>query len=121
MTDSWNEQYREQYTDYIKSPEWRARRKQLFWKRGRSCERCKTSPRVLQVHHLTYERLGNERDNDLVILCIPCHKKADAIREKQVWQKRWMAWALKVHGKDWRKFKPSELERQFIKWLKTKK
>lgn len=30
--------------------------------------------RALQVHHKTYERLGEERDADLEVLCETCHK-----------------------------------------------
>ena len=28
----------------------------------------------LQVHHLNYERVGNERDDDLILLCHRCHE-----------------------------------------------
>src|SRR5215475_10158177 len=27
----------------------------------------------LEVHHLTYERLGNEHPDDLIVLCPQCH------------------------------------------------
>jgi 5-methylcytosine-specific restriction endonuclease McrA len=36
------------------------------------CENC-GEPYGLQVHHLTYERLGRELDTDLVVLCRQCH------------------------------------------------
>ena len=32
----------------------------------------------LEVHHLTYERVGNERDDDLVALCCYCHEEVTA-------------------------------------------
>ena len=28
---------------------------------------------ALDVHHLTYERLGREKDEDLRVLCRACH------------------------------------------------
>lgn len=31
-------------------------------------------PKRLEVHHLTYERLGRERLADLEVLCEDCHK-----------------------------------------------
>ena len=34
----------------------------------------------LQVHHLTYERLGNERDEDLKVLCWACHEREHGLR-----------------------------------------
>lgn len=46
------------------------------------CERCKKKSRRLEVHHLTYERLGRERDEDLQALCPSCHKKADKERAR---------------------------------------
>jgi hypothetical protein len=62
------------YAEYLKSKEWRDIRNRLLKERGFNCERC-NSKKNLQIHHLTYERLGFEEDNDLVILCEKCHKE----------------------------------------------
>jgi hypothetical protein len=42
---------------------------------GCRCERCGVfkHPNALQVHHLTYDHLGNERRGELVVLCNDCH------------------------------------------------
>jgi 5-methylcytosine-specific restriction endonuclease McrA len=64
---------RVKYYDYIVSPAWYARRRQLFDKRGEKCELC-GNPEDLQVHHLTYKRLGKEHAEDLQILCRGCHE-----------------------------------------------
>ena len=37
----------------------------------------------LKLHHRTYERLGNERDEDLMYLCGACHE-----REHRRWSKK---------------------------------
>lgn len=37
------------------------------------CERCGILPGV-QLHHLTYERIGSERPEDLQLLCKACHE-----------------------------------------------
>lgn len=37
------------------------------------CERCKVGKRE-DIHHLTYERLGHERLDDLIAVCGPCHE-----------------------------------------------
>ncbi len=62
---------RSEYAKYIVSPEWMRRAAALKLKRG-ACEDCGESE-GLQVHHLTYQRLGYERDSDLLVLCDDCH------------------------------------------------
>lgn len=61
------------YQEYIKSHWWKALRSRIFKKRGRKCEVCRAT-KCLQLHHLTYERMGRERESDLKILCRDCHK-----------------------------------------------
>jgi 5-methylcytosine-specific restriction endonuclease McrA len=61
------------YHDYIVSPAWFARRRQLFDVRGERCERC-GSTRNIQVHHRNYKRVGREQDKDLEVLCRGCHE-----------------------------------------------
>jgi 5-methylcytosine-specific restriction endonuclease McrA len=65
------------YRKYLKSAHWK-RKKAEFKASERwtgKCERCESTKR-LQIHHLTYERLGAERLEDLIALCRECHKKA---------------------------------------------
>lgn len=70
-----------EYLAYIKSPAWRARREEALARAGGRCQyevedpaglnhipRC-TRTRHLEVHHLTYARLGNELPEDLEVLC----------------------------------------------------
>jgi len=64
---------------YLRSPHWRARRSQAIGRAGGRCERCGAGGR-LEVHHLTYKRLGRERDRDLRALCHRCHRLADRRR-----------------------------------------
>lgn len=63
------------YETYIRSEEWRDKRREVFEERGRICEECGHPHYRLEVHHLTYVRLGCERNEDLQILCPPCHDK----------------------------------------------
>jgi 5-methylcytosine-specific restriction endonuclease McrA len=73
------------YEAYIKSPEWYELKLDLLAKRGCKCEKCsKPKPaQVLQIHHLTYDRLYNEQAADLEILCPICHMKTHGlIKEK---------------------------------------
>ena len=64
---------RDFYLAYLNSPGWRFRRNAALRRVGFRCERC-GSKRDLQVHHKTYDRLGNELDSDLEALCLLCHE-----------------------------------------------
>jgi 5-methylcytosine-specific restriction endonuclease McrA len=61
------------YEKYVKLDCWSLRRGE-YLKRHCYCEMCGQSNVTLQVHHLTYERLGREKDDDLVAVCVPCHR-----------------------------------------------
>jgi len=63
---------KEEYQKYLKSSAWRKKREELFVLRGKRCEKC-SNENYLQIHHLTYERIFNERLEDLKILCKGCH------------------------------------------------
>jgi hypothetical protein len=60
------------YAEYLQSSWWRARRNDALRAASYRCHRCE-SKRELQVHHLTYERLGTEHPDDLEVLCRGCH------------------------------------------------
>ena len=60
------------YRKYINSEAWQQKRRVKFANDGRFCQKCETE-NELDVHHLTYERLGNENLDDLIILCRRCH------------------------------------------------
>jgi HNH endonuclease len=60
------------YRLYLFSYEWLVRRSYKLQSVGYRCENC-GEPWSLQVHHLTYDRLGHERDSDLLVLCRACH------------------------------------------------
>lgn len=63
------------YQDYLASRWWKVRRLKAIRKAGFQCEQCGTRG-LLEVHHLSYQRLGAERDKDLRALCPPCHRAA---------------------------------------------
>ena len=60
------------YEQYIQSDAWRLQRQLLIAEHGAKCDLCKRT-NELNVHHLNYERLGNERADDVIVLCIRCH------------------------------------------------
>lgn len=61
------------YHEYIESPEWQVKREAALERCGRKCQLCSSTLR-LNVHHNTYERLGEELDVDLTVLCRRCHE-----------------------------------------------
>lgn len=73
-----------QYLTYINSAAWRTRRQRAIERAGRRCQVCGERKR-LQVHHVSYDHLGCERDEDLTALCWWCHQWAT-----------WRMWLRKV-------------------------
>jgi 5-methylcytosine-specific restriction endonuclease McrA len=63
------------YSQYLNSFHWRDLRDAKLHSVNDRCEKCHRRSN-LQVHHLTYERLGHERLTDLQVLCESCHEKA---------------------------------------------
>lgn len=64
------------YQDYLSTLQWQRRRWGCFRRAAMKCESCGARPE--QAHHLTYERLFNELDSDLMALCEDCHQRAEA-------------------------------------------
>lgn len=67
-----------EYREYLKSDHWRQFRKQMIHRAGYVCSRCGYKPKdpfTLNVHHKTYERLGQEDPGDVLVLCYKCHMK----------------------------------------------
>lgn len=60
------------YLRYLASPEWGKRRRQHLASTGYWCEICHAAPST-QVHHWTYENLGDEPPHDLCGVCVKCH------------------------------------------------
>lgn len=64
--------YQGSYAEYLLSPWWQKRRKRALKRAGYRCQQCRCRG-MLHVHHLTYARLGQERNADLEVLCERCH------------------------------------------------
>ena len=69
----------QKYIDYLKSAQWKKRRKAKLQQAKYRCEMCGEKSR-LQIHHLNYNNLYNEKSTDLVVLCTSCHWIADEKR-----------------------------------------
>jgi len=69
-----------EYKIYIKSEPWKMVREMCLIRAGFMCEKCGKMGKqiggrsILHVHHKTYERFGMEDMDDLLVVCINCHK-----------------------------------------------
>lgn len=70
------------YAEYLTTRHWQQTRYRALQRAGYRCEECRATNTVtLDVHHLTYERRGCERDTDLRVLCRACHDKTHGVAE----------------------------------------
>jgi 5-methylcytosine-specific restriction endonuclease McrA len=111
-----------EYQALLRSSRWQAMRRDRLVERGWKCERCRSLAYDLQLHHRHYDTLGDERDEDLVLLCPPCHRRADAERmrerEAEQWRRRVDGWASRVYGDNWAEVcDVAQIEDEFTDWL----
>jgi hypothetical protein len=114
-----------EYLERINSLEWRELRAQMIMLAGYRCERCGDSGSGLELHHLTYERLGYEHPDDLEVLCPICHGVADQEREvetaERVWNARVVGWTAKKYGEDrLEDYDFVEMEQELQHWLEER-
>lgn len=69
---------RDLHRHYITTPKWQSFRKQALAHYGAICNRCKSHG--TDVHHKTYRNWGNEKLEDVEILCRPCHEAEEAMK-----------------------------------------
>lgn len=67
-----------EYNDYIKSIHWQNKKLEYFRFHDKRCMEC-GNHKSIQLHHLTYEHIGNERLSELIPLCEMCHKSIHAV------------------------------------------
>lgn len=61
------------YSKYLQTLEWKATRERILKQANECCQLCYKKS-GLHVHHKSYERRGEEWDEDLVVLCDQHHK-----------------------------------------------
>lgn len=65
----------ERYDRYLLSDEWQVRRRRILVRDHHMCQQPGCTREADHVHHLTYERVGEEWDTDLTSVCFPCHRQ----------------------------------------------
>ena len=61
------------YHAYLKSKAWWMKKRELLNGKDVKCFVCWDRKGPYEVHHKSYRRLGNERLEDLIVLCPKCH------------------------------------------------
>ena len=89
------------YQEYLNGNHWQSVRARYYESKQVTkvkdkvvCVRCLQS-RPLSLHHRTYERLGNERLRDLILLCQECHTLTHKI-ERYLSVNLWNAHLVKI-------------------------
>jgi predicted HNH restriction endonuclease len=73
--EEWNnelEERRDKYEEYLNSVDWKGKRNRIIAKYNFKCVLCFKPAEV--VHHLTYKRIYQEDERDLIPLCKSCHE-----------------------------------------------
>ena len=66
--------HKEDYIEYLKSFEWREKRKLFMEMCNWTCSKC--GAKAVYLHHLNYNNIGNEElDVDVIPLCRDCHNE----------------------------------------------
>ena len=93
------------YLLYLETPEWQRQRRRALERADYCCEQCGACEH-LEAHHLSYDNLGCEQPDDLIVLCDPCHRDAHAprnralrVREQHGQQRLFERWAPPLPAK----------------------
>ena len=60
------------YHQYLRSGDWRRFRELVIQLRGYRCQLCQDTKKI-EVHHMSYKRVGSEDLRDVLIVCNSCH------------------------------------------------
>ncbi len=71
------------YNEYLNSKHWALLRQQYIPK-DMKCSMCHNKCDSLQLHHLTYMHIGNEKADDLLPLCENCHKLIHKVPKENI-------------------------------------
>lgn len=64
---------KEEYAEYLKSEHWQHVREAALERARGACQLCGDDENTLNVHHNNYNRLEEEWDSDVIVLCSNCH------------------------------------------------
>lgn len=62
------------YKEYLQTRHWKSFRYNYLQEHKKICVFCLKETDYVELHHLHYENLGREKDEDVVLLCYKCHR-----------------------------------------------
>ncbi|UAB78651.1 HNH endonuclease [Erythrobacter sp. SCSIO 43205] len=71
-----------EYQEYLNSSEWRDKREKVLKRANGTCEGC-LDRAATEVHHITYEHIGEEFLWELRAVCQQCHDRIHQSEEEQ--------------------------------------
>lgn len=71
------------YENYLNTQHWKQFRDKII-KSRKKCECCGAIEQIMNVHHISYSNIGKEKDRDVALLCINCHKYIHDIKSGKV-------------------------------------
>lgn len=77
----YTEDKQSEYKRYIKSDAWRAKRACVLNLRDHRCDLC--NEEATEVHHKTYDNVGQEPFSDLTALCQSCHTQYEQDKKEE--------------------------------------
>lgn len=83
---------------YYQSEQWANTRARILRRDDDTCQACKAMAEC--VHHIVYDRLGEENDLDLISLCHACHEKIHLEQRKLHNLYRMPPWEIRYLHKD---------------------
>ena len=69
------------YAENMMSEEWHVLRRRQLQRVGYRCQYAVLPDVQLNVHHNTYANYGEERLEDLIVLCRPCHEQFHSMED----------------------------------------
>ncbi len=70
----WSLIFKKYHKKYLQSQEWSKLKTQALSRANYKCQLC-NARNELHIHHRTYNNIGNEDLDDLIVLCRKCHEK----------------------------------------------
>lgn len=109
------------YRKHLQSETWKMKRREVRRRSEGRCEqrwggkRCPN--RATEVHHITYDHLGDERLSEMMDVCRSCHEAIEQAKRDARKMKAVVTFAEKKHGKDWLDaWDYDEVENEFDEW-----
>ena len=76
------------YSRYLGNDVWDEIRWRILKRDKNTCQKCGAKGRRLDVHHKIPFRIGaDDSDENLILLCVPCHRKEEAIIQRIYYRK----------------------------------